>query len=1054
MAQVVSLKAAGLSLTDNELTADGGSLKVAQNLIMDRGNIYRSRRGMPVSSYGYASALTVDNIVNYATALYAGGVVGTNLNAPLLAYQSSLTSSYAFVGASSPFTSATYLLGPATPGTPMRMAEANKNLYVSTWQGVQRIDKAGSGAMLAGMARAWDANPVIRVRNEAGIAGTYNTGFLQADSACAYRVVWGYKDRNGAIVLGPPSGRATVRNPKYKTAQIKKDTGLGVSVVDINNPNVTALPDVFPSNGNQSFIAGDNIDISPSNAKNSAPTLKTIAATGAGNTSNVTAGGGSQIYYATDAASDTTYTTGYTLSLGMRPVRVSFTVPARFTNPDYAGQFFVRVYRSKLAASADSEPSEEMYLCYETSIFGSPSGSPVSLSFTDLTPDALLGEALYTSPTQEGALQANYMPPVCEDVALFAGSLFFANTRQIHRFGLQILSVGGTGVLAGESFTIGSETYTAVASTATPTSTQFRVFTDASLSQQQQLRLTCQSLVQTINSYSSVIRAYYVSGPGEAAGKLMFEAINPGHVYTSNTLSNGFSVKYSATKTCFIPSLPSTANSNITGSLARDGSTGLQVLTVAAGHGVSAGEYIQVATTSAAANLTLGLKRVVATTSTTLTIYDPYISGGGAGATGTYYKSTVYSDDEARPHRLYFSKTGIPEAVPLLNYLDIGSANYAIRRIATVGTSLFVFKDDGIFRVTGYDTSSLQVEAFDPTVKLLAYNSLAKLANFIYCWSNQGVVAVNESGVQVLSRPIDSALLSVVPALVSANSLAAGVGYESERLYLLCLSGGIYVYNLLAQAWTEWTFSGVRGGVVDVDSDQLLLWGSNSTAPRLENKTRTSADFHDGGGTVGLSSCSDLVLSTYGYYTFSVTVSTPVLRGAKLTLNNGTYAGKSFYATADSAGLATMMIPKADYNAGIKASINLGGITATFTNPVPVRLDWTAQTLENPQLSKHWRELSLFVNNDSFGVIRSQFDSDLSRTTADTKLIVSTSMYSTTGAQANKGSARTVLIPRASQRASQLTCRVLHNFSGQEFFTQGMALSVTPYGGEAKVRRG
>lgn len=1062
MAQTVELKTAGLSLTDNELTAQGGSLKVASNLIMDRGNIYRARRGLPAAAYGYASALSVDALVNFGGYRYAAGYSGLNANAPLLVAQASLAASYAAVTASSPFSSASYSFGPLTAASPMRAAEANKNLYLSTWQGVQRIDKAGSNALLAGMARAWDAAPVLQLQNDAQSAGTYNTGFLQADSACAYRVVWGYKDRNGAIVLGPPSGRTTARNPKYKTARIQKNATLGVSVVDINSPNPTYLPDSWPSAIATAFKANDYIDISPANATNTAPTVKAIAASG-GATGAVAAGGGTQLYYVTDAnnAASPSWSTGYTLSLGMRPVRVSFTVPARFTSPDYPGQFFVRVYRSKLAASADTEPSDEMYLCYETNLFGSPSGSPVTLTFSDLTPDALLGEALYTNPTQEGILQSNYLPPVCEDVALFAGSLFFANTRQPHRFSLQMLAAGGTtGVQVGEAFTIGSETYTAVASTSatsgvTGVSGNYRVFTDASLSQQQQLRLTCQSLVQVVNTYSSIVRAYYISGPQDAAGKVMFEALNPGHVRTATTLTNGFAVAYSATKTCFIPALPTAAASNYT--ITQRGADGLQTLSLVSGlpHGFSVGDRVQVVTSSSTLNATLGLKTITEVPSaTTFKIYEPYQAAGINSEAVVLFKATVYSDDEARPHRLHFSKTGIPEAVPLLNYLDIGSANYPIRRILAVGTSLFIFKDDGVFRVTGYDTTSLQVEAFDPTVRLLAYNSPAKLANFIYAWTNQGVVALNESGVQVLSRPIDAALLPVVPSLVAANGYAAGVGYESERLYLLCLSDKVYVYNLLAEAWTSWGLAGLGSGVVDAGSDRLLLWQANSQYPRLENKARTSVDFFDGTASISLTACSDIVASPYGYYVCNLSTAATVGRGAKLVLSSGAYANTVLYAAQDSAGgVVRALLPKAQYTAGLRASIN-GGVSATVYAPVPVELQWVAQTGDAPQQGKHWREFALFTRDDSFGLLRSQFDSDLNKTVSDVKQVVSSSLCSTAVSPMDKGTSRVVLIPRVAQRASRLTCNLFHAFAQQEFFLLGMSLTVAGYGSESKVHRG
>ena len=37
-------------------------------------------------------------------------------------------------------------------------------------------------------------------------------GFLSNTNSCAYRFVWGYKDANDNLIIGSPSGRATITN--------------------------------------------------------------------------------------------------------------------------------------------------------------------------------------------------------------------------------------------------------------------------------------------------------------------------------------------------------------------------------------------------------------------------------------------------------------------------------------------------------------------------------------------------------------------------------------------------------------------------------------------------------------------------------------------------------------------------------------------------------------------------------------------------------------------------------------------------------------------------
>jgi len=1050
MSQTLELKTRGLSLTDNILLAPGGAMNVAQNIIMDRDDTYRSRRGMPLSTYTFSGAQTYtpNNLVNYSIGKYASALFGSDVNNPRLFARASNTSAWVNPTPNSPFSNAVYSFGPLTAGNPMRFAEANKNLYISTWQGIQRADVVGdTSTNLAGMARALDCAPVMTSRTAAG-AGTYNTGFLQPDTACSYRVVWGYRDRNGSIILGPPSGRANVRNPKFVARLQKAAT---YSVVDLNGTYSTSLPDF-----SQTLVAGDAIDISPSNANNTAPTLKSIVA-GAG---GLTTGAG-QIYYTLDAANvaSPSWSTGYTLSLGMRPVTVPFAVPEDFLTPAYDGQFFVRVYRSKLSATADSEPSDEMYLCYEANKFtGTAVNGLVPVSFTDITPDALLGEALYTNPTQEGILQSNYMPPACEDIALFAGSLFFANTRQLPRFSMQILSVGGTtGVQLGEILFVGNESYTAgsgVSGTYGLGAT-YKLYTEASLSQQQQLRLTAQSLVQAVNAYSKVVRAYYISGPNDAAGRVMFESLNPGWVKTTggyDNLTYGFGVAYSTTKTCFIPNL--TVSSGQTYSSASRNSVGMTTY-FSASSTFRAGDYVQIVSSTNLSNFPVGLKQVVdALPGSYFIVYEPYTTASTAAVTGAYYSGSVRGDDEARQNRLYFSKSGVPEAVPLLNYIDIGSSNYPIRRIMTVGNSLFVFKDDGLFRITGYDTTSLQVEPFDPTVKLVGYNSVAKLANYIYAWTNQGVVSINESGVTVVSRAIDAALQPA--ALVSANANAAGIGYESERLYLLGLSDKTYVYNMLSQAWTTWDFANVRCGVVDDQTDKLLIGQLSSTALREEQKTRTASDFYDASGAFTASSLS-LDLSAMGYYTGTLQASVSSLPVGTLFQGTVNTTGQLFslWVTANTitANEYTVLLKASQYSAALVTNLLANGAAGTYYTPVQIDAQWEVMTAQSPQATKHWRTFAFMSDNNDFGLMRAEFQSDLSKA-SESRSIISADLVSTSGSPPNRGSSHGIGIPRIAQRASRLVCRLLHRFARVEFYSLGVSLTFDEYRSEAKVRRG
>ncbi|TXG85836.1 MAG: hypothetical protein E6R13_01610 [Spirochaetes bacterium] len=118
---------------------------------------------------------------------------------------------------------------------------------------------------------------------------------------------------------------------------------------------------------------------------------------------------------------------------GTRDVSLTITIPSTITASD-----FVQVYRSGQSATSSTEPNDEMYLVYEKN----PTAGEItarSMTFTDSTPDSLVGVTLYTSASQEGLLQANEMPPLAKDVAFFKGCLFYANTVSKQRLTLTLL---------------------------------------------------------------------------------------------------------------------------------------------------------------------------------------------------------------------------------------------------------------------------------------------------------------------------------------------------------------------------------------------------------------------------------------------------------------------------------------------------------------------------------------------------------------------------------------------------------------------------------------
>lgn len=183
---------------------------------------------------------------------------------------------------------------------------------------------------------------------------------------------------------------------------------------------------------------------------------------------------------------------------------------------------FVQIYRSNAFASSIL-PDDELSLCYEATVTSTDIANGYC-SFQDDTPQALLGAALYCSPSQEGALQVNGVPPVSKCVAFWKGMAFYGNVNNGQYLNLSMIGVTG---LSGASITInssfGSETFTGAAAESIG-SKQFGVYTTGTASLN--IEQTAQSLCRVINlstwATTASVYANYVSGADDVPGLIYF----------------------------------------------------------------------------------------------------------------------------------------------------------------------------------------------------------------------------------------------------------------------------------------------------------------------------------------------------------------------------------------------------------------------------------------------------------------------------------------------------------------------------------------------------
>lgn len=216
--------------------------------------------------------------------------------------------------------------------------------------------------------------------------------------------------------------------------------------------------------------------------------------------------------------------------------------------------------------------------------------------------------------------------------------------------------------------------------------------------------------------------------------------------------------------------------------------------------------------------------------------------------------------------RLWWSKTGQPEAVPITNFQQIDADNHPGLRLCPLKYRMLVFKSDGIYFVPIGQPVTFQKLS---EAVLIAPESIGKLGDTVYCLTDMGIAAISDSGISFISIPIDDTLakLSSPGSISNLRTRTVGVGYRSARQYLCWLieqegttftdeTAQAYVFSSISgvagsvvsagitPGFTRYTF-GVRAALVNPATDTLVVAPTNSNVLWEERKTQTRYDFAD-----------------------------------------------------------------------------------------------------------------------------------------------------------------------------------------------------------------
>ncbi len=917
MGQDVKLSIAGLYSQPSLIGEDipEGALVTADNVVINREGIIEPRRGFSSYATSYPTRIGAyqDRIVGHANGFmfYDNG--------------------------SGTFTILSGTFNNPSSSAKTRFVQAAQNLYFTTALGVYRMDVYSANPLLAGAIKAvgFDSDPREYTSSAGQMSLTGNVVTVAATTAAHGFYV-------GQVVTQTSATEAPYAAGSYTVATVPSATSFTYPLTagnDAGNASAHTFTRAhlvtaggFLADASQvAYRAVFNCPDTNNREKPGAASARIVIANVSGTPGWVTA--------------------------EAKNVVVRIFVPSGVTT-----SFSCRLYRSKQVAST-IEPEDELQLVYEATV-KAPEITQGWMDITDVTPDALRGPIGYFAPSQEGIIQNNERPPLSKDIATFGGSMHYANTTGIQRFTASILAVGGTGgIQDGDSITFISQAYTA---RTTPTGQyEYKLFTAGTTSAN--MRNTALSLCSTINRDSaSTVKAYYISGPDEAPGRILIEATTAAiaafqPIIAAETAGEGKRLAWNPVPAAKAIACTTSRTTNVV--TATPSSTP---------HNFLVGE--QVTNTAPAGTFGAGPHTITAVTTTTFTFTETAADGAGTGT----YASTIKPSSAADtiPNRIYHSKNNQPEAVPFLNYTDVGSKDGEILRIVPLRDSIFCFKEDGLYRGTG-GNGTFRWDLFDPTIVLLAADSAVTLGNQIYAWTSQGVVAISDTGAAIVSQPIKKTLNDFLVTYAAEPTYLPhtyGLGYETEHRYELHFGGDAsksttaYIYNTTSRAWTREPHTSYHGLIHPVDGKRYLAGFTCASAVVMakERKTGTYADYADidlsvtissnsGVGTIVLSSATGVEVGDIIYRLSASNCS-------RITAVNGT----------------TLTLAAED----VAAWPDLEAGSATVAKAIATTVRWAPFVAGNPAASKLFRETNLLLGNAHIGTATISHSTEL-RTTLE-----------------------------------------------------------------------
>lgn len=649
----------------------------------------------------------------------------------------------------------------------------------------------------------------------------------------------------------------------------------------------------------------------------------------------------------------------------------------------------LEIYRASSVDATLGEPLDQMFMVVALDLTAAQISSRL-VTFLDTMADKnLAGQELYTNSTQDGALLERGRPPWAADVALFNRMAAYGYTQTPYRFELKLWRDGveTNPVITGTEVANhgwASQTYGANASSGNLTCTagNFTIVTAQDLRNMVGCVIVegfkaypgASGLLQAFTKIVSAPDATHIvvdkapTGNGTTAGSTTWPTLTVGGVSVYGTDRNNTAT--SEWKAAVSTAVHLASSSEVWQSIQQlchlINTQQSQVSVWPSGNSFI--PYVAAYNSAAQANWDTSRPALVfESRQMGPNVGAPTIAYNDGSNTGVAYSQPFMAAGvaqsftaDSQSNCVWFSRVDEPEAVsPVVGSYLVGDSAAPIRRLVSTQTALWVFKDDGIFRISGFSPEAMRVDLMDPAVRILASEAACAAESAVYAWTSRGVAIVSDAGIRIISDVIRDELLLTEQSLVTWSGTRDGVQMVYDRLerrvYLTLPADEsnqslTYVWHENSQVWTRWVLSGPMAAMWD-PATGLFTWswvdpGQADKRVIIRSRSRTAAVFT--GDYPTAINISVVTPNSDGTFNLTLTTPTTMIQGDGIVDVNGNFA--------------TIVSASDTTHCKVRATNIVAGVATFYTSYASVAA-WQVKPQPSPFEQKIYQDIRLILND-------------------------------------------------------------------------------------------